>query len=370
MVPCVSYQHLLRLNDYESIAKAYYLEFHREMNWAQLYYLENYVPASALSLETLKTHAAQINKLEMERQFIKAYRAHGLSETDFLPEEQDIQVEQLCRYVDIPSHKHQFLELVCVLGGTCYHTIDDYTFQQRAGDFTIVPPGIRHQLRASEDCVCLTIKVRVSSFLENFSSILQDNTLISSYFTQVLKLSYYKCALIIHSGTDPFFQQTLLTIYSQQEAAKLHNERIMRYLWQALLTYLIQNYQDTAEFLVNNQNTQEHSIPIFTYLYENYQTITLGEIARHFNYSPPYMSAKIKEWTGKTFSQLLREYKLQKAAELLLQTNLKIDTICMEVGYADTVQFIRSFKNKYGQTPNCYRKNRHIAQPAKIEDIK
>ena len=325
------------------------------MNYAQLLYLKN-SPYSSTPGKVLHTSAAMEKQAEIEQQFAQAYRKQGLSEQDFLPDGQSIEIEKLLRYLEIPAHKHNFLELVCVLGGTCTQTIENRELNHNCGDLVIIPPGILHKLTASPDCVCLTAKMRTSAFLENFSGLLLRNSLLSSYFTQSLKYAYYRCALTLHAGKDSFFQDMMLAMVQQQEEHRIYHEEIIQYLWQALFTYLLQNYQDTAEFLVDEQKYHPKALPVLNYIFDNYQTITLEATAHHFHFSPSYVSTKIHEWTGKTFSHLLREYKLQHAAELLTHTDKKLDEICDEIGYKDTVHFIRAFKTAYHQTPNQYRK--------------
>ncbi|MGI6576462.1 MAG: hypothetical protein ACOX1Q_00120 [Eubacteriales bacterium] len=45
------------------------------------------------------------------------------------------------------------------------------------------------------------------------------------------------------------------------------------------------------------------------------------------------------------FSHILRNYKLDTAAKLLEQTEQNLNSICDAIGYKDSTQFIRSFKN-------------------------
>jgi len=53
---------------------------------------------------------------------------------------------------------------------------------------------------------------------------------------------------------------------------------------------------------------------------------------------------------------LLKEYRLQKAAHLLQETQLPLNDVCAEIGYKNVSQFIRNFKEQYGTTPLQYRK--------------
>ena len=49
-------------------------------------------------------------------------------------------------------------------------------------------------------------------------------------------------------------------------------------------------------------------------------------------------------------------FKLKQADKLLQTTDKKLNEICDIIGYSDTTQFIRDFKQRYGNTPAKYRK--------------
>ena len=162
--------------------------------------------------------------------------------------------------------------------------------------------------------------------------------------------------MVLHCGKDAYLRDTILRIYMQQQQDKMYAETIMNGLWGIFLAYILQNYLDTVSFLVSNVVEHEEMLRVLSFIYTNYQTITLSETAKHFHVSAPYLSAKIHSLTGRTFSEHLKSYKLQRAAELLRTTDKKLDLICEQIGYLDTAQFVRSFKAAYGLTPVKYRK--------------
>lgn len=97
-------------------------------------------------------------------------------------------------------------------------------------------------------------------------------------------------------------------------------------------------------------------LEIMNYIFENYQNITLRGLAQHFGYSKPYLCKLFREKSGLTLTQILREFKLKQAKKLLQSTDQKLNEICDTIGYSDTTQFIRDFKQQYGNTPAKYRK--------------
>jgi len=51
----------------------------------------------------------------------------------------------------------------------------------------------------------------------------------------------------------------------------------------------------------------------------------------------------------------MRHHRLEKARELLENTNMKVKDIACEVGMTDVTHFSREFKKAYGRPPNEHR---------------
>lgn len=64
--------------------------------------------------------------------------------------------------------------------------------------------------------------------------------------------------------------------------------------------------------------------------------------------------------SGYTYNYLLRDLRLRRVAWLLENTNLSIESIMEEVGYYNIANFYSSFKERFGKTPQEYRKNGDI----------
>lgn len=71
-----------------------------------------------------------------------------------------------------------------------------------------------------------------------------------------------------------------------------------------------------------------------------------------------YLSHLFAEKTGVSFSAYIRGLRVEKARELLEKENYSITDVASRVGYNDTSQFIRIFKQETGMTPKKYREQR------------
>lgn len=106
------------------------------------------------------------------------------------------------------------------------------------------------------------------------------------------------------------------------------------------------------------ENTEHLTVKrVKSMIHEFYQTgITLDEIARRLDVTPEYLSSQFHKATGETFSAYMRNYRMQKAKELLLGTQMKLYEIAEAVGYSDGKYFSRVFRECTGCLPAEYRK--------------
>lgn len=91
------------------------------------------------------------------------------------------------------------------------------------------------------------------------------------------------------------------------------------------------------------------------YLQQNYMNdISLDNCAEHTGTNPFFLSKSFKQVTGKNFIDYLTEIRMEKARELLRDTDLLINDVAERVGYQHSY-FNRIFKKLEGMTPTRYR---------------
>ena len=97
------------------------------------------------------------------------------------------------------------------------------------------------------------------------------------------------------------------------------------------------------------------------YIWENYtRKISLREIARASGLSAPYFSTIFKEEMGENLSNYLNRLRVEKAAAMLVTTDLPISEIAASCGFEDQSWFSKIFKNNTGLTPGKYRDQGNI----------
>ncbi len=111
---------------------------------------------------------------------------------------------------------------------------------------------------------------------------------------------------------------------------------------------------DLCECPLNTRKSQVKKIE--DYIEENLKTADIKELAKILGYTKEYTGNIVKKETGITFSALLQKKRCERAAELLINTNIGVGEIIEEIGYANQSFFRKQFKEMYGLTPLNFRK--------------
>ena len=108
-------------------------------------------------------------------------------------------------------------------------------------------------------------------------------------------------------------------------------------------------------------NSEKDSIKYYiekaiSYIENNYtKDISLNIISRHIGLSDTYLSHIFKEYTGINYSEYLRNWRIEKACDLLKHSGLKVYEVATKVGINNSRYFGDVFKEKLGITPNEFK---------------
>lgn len=125
--------------------------------------------------------------------------------------------------------------------------------------------------------------------------------------------------------------------------------------------YFLNQSNKLSEILENNNNNSNITVINLAkkYIINNFnKNITLKDVADEVFLSQNYLSELFKKEIGEGFYDFLSNYRIKKAKEILLTTNLKVYEIAKNVGYNDAITFGRTFKKITGTTPNNFRNSK------------
>jgi AraC-like DNA-binding protein/ligand-binding sensor protein len=92
------------------------------------------------------------------------------------------------------------------------------------------------------------------------------------------------------------------------------------------------------------------------FIWENYtRKICLKEIAEASGLSAPYFSSIFKEEMGENLSTYLNRLRVERAATMLIESDMSLNKIAEACGFEDQSWFSKIFKSYTGRSPGKYR---------------
>lgn len=85
------------------------------------------------------------------------------------------------------------------------------------------------------------------------------------------------------------------------------------------------------------------------------QGIKVADVTDYVGISRTYLNQVFQKELGLPVQTFLIDYRLHKAANMLLSTPLSVSQVSDNVGYSDALAFSKAFKKKFGVSPKNYR---------------
>ncbi len=106
----------------------------------------------------------------------------------------------------------------------------------------------------------------------------------------------------------------------------------------------------------DRKNPRDMIDEIKKYIANNIENnISMGQVSRHVAMDYSYFSKYFKRMTGKSFTEFLTDEKMKYCKKLLAESNIKINELAWKMGYNNTGNFSRAFRNYTGKWPTEYK---------------
>ena len=253
-------------------------------------------------------------------------------------------------------HRHIFFELAYVVSGRCSQDIGQEHIEMEEGDFCLLAPDTIHSVGVFDDSLLVNLLVRRSTFEDIFFNMLRDTNLIATFFNQSLYAGVHNPYLIIPARGNHALKNHVLSMFMEYLEKKRYYEKILNNQLMILFAKMLQDYEEQIRLPGRMRKATKESMELLSYIEDHYMDVSLKETAARFHFSQPYCSKIIKDYTGKSFTQIIQEIRFQKAAVLLKNTNVNIGEISSRVGFENVEHFNRLFKKLYHMTPGQYRR--------------
>jgi len=155
--------------------------------------------------------------------------------------------------------------------------------------------------------------------------------------------------------SKPFPEEEMLLV--------LKNMLDVRLLWQQRYTKSSGTLSGETAFPAEMQDAVQMEDTFMAKIYQVFEehysneTFDLNNLCRELGYSKSKLQRKLAILTNQPPMQLLRNYRLEKAYELLQnQPDMNISAICFRVGFTNTAHFSRLFSKRFQIAPSDLRK--------------
>lgn len=251
-------------------------------------------------------------------------------------------------------HSHDFFEIIYVYKGNCETIINGTKKTICAGQICLFNLQAVHKLIIPNDqTVVFNILIGKELLTETFLHLFQNTNFVSSfYINSIYNISTSNGNIVIPLSKDAKYYLNHLIIEFVMKKNFYIN--IMQSDFISLLL-CITRYLENSTNKASQTNHGIEAKKILNYIYKNYNRLNLNDLSNHFGYSPRTMMRYIKKNFNCSFSTLIKDCKLNRARDYLLNSKKTIDEIAEITGFFDRSHFDKVFKKQYNITPKNYR---------------
>jgi two-component system response regulator YesN len=164
------------------------------------------------------------------------------------------------------------------------------------------------------------------------------------------------CLRIILDASAPYalLYTEMIRRWEKSFWQKITSLDILEDMKETVYAYLSQLY--TA--ILDGQNSRHHKtvVQLKRLIQQRYhRKLTIEDLAKETYLAPNYLSTLFKQETGVTINEYIMGVRVEKAKELILDTNKRIVDISLAVGYADPAFFTKVFKRYTGMSPSDFK---------------
>nr|WP_299169526.1 AraC family transcriptional regulator [uncultured Allomuricauda sp.] len=248
-------------------------------------------------------------------------------------------------------HFHPEFELVYVPKGNGARYIDTTISHFQNGDLFIVGPNIPHNTfyygRTTDDSEQYIIQIgqeKIERIAETFKEFRQLKELLMEAET----------GIYIEHGSKHDIGSLISEMMNHKPALRLLK------LFEILGEIQRSPYKinlGAGRLVSSTKGDMERIRKVLDIINDGYQNlISTRSVAKELSMTETSFCRFFVGTTGKTFKTMLNEFRIQRACNLLLNTDLKVNVISIRVGFNSIPHFYKSFNNVIGTTPTLYRK--------------
>lgn len=251
-------------------------------------------------------------------------------------------------------HRHEFFYFNYTYKGQ-YDSLSfkyDNQITIHEGELYAGQPYAGHALcvHDNQETIIIGVLIRREAFFRSFLPMLSSSPKLFRFFLDPNTNHFSEEFIHMKIHADRYVRPYLEMMILEYANKKEDTQDILKPL---TLTYLM---QIARQYVVSQQESVPERVSerIVQYMSEHCDSVSLQSISKVFAYHPNYISTLIRKELGKSFSEILLDLRMNRAAILLKGTNLPIEEISLMLGYSNSSNFHKAFKQYYHCSPRKY----------------
>lgn len=273
---------------------------------------------------------------------------------------------------DRPLHQHDTYELMYILSGELFQRIENTRHKYIENSCCLINRSIRHaeEYNASFHSVNLSLsRDFLLTLLEESeqSYFLAERKYIPTELSNFFQSEYQKNSASEKKYIDfnprsevSIIEKKIYCLFDQMTALILNpgpgTSLMLRAIIYRIFYYLNNKTYYEATPIQLGTPTESRLFSKITELMEQ----TDGRIGRTglseaLNYSGNYLNRIVRKYSGMSIFEFGNSFSMQKASQLLTNSEKSISDIILELGFTDRTHFYKLFEKEFGMTPRAYR---------------
>lgn len=258
-------------------------------------------------------------------------------------------------------HSHNYIELGYIYKGSFKQCIVDKIYEFVEGDFILIDSNTKHyDILKGTDNFIVFFMISESFFDSMFLKNIQEGPLKKVILSVINGQKSSRQFVHFKDHEKIEMVNIIIDQLLDEIEHKLNGWKyIVKGLMSRLMTILSLSYRNSLSSFDQNQINTMLFEEISKYIDIHYRTISIEDLVNHYHYNTDYYNRLIKKNTGLTYSQYVQKLRIEKAKELMIQTDKSIEEIIHFVGYKSNGFFYKIFYKNEGRTPQEFRENEY-----------
>lgn len=245
-------------------------------------------------------------------------------------------------------HKHSFFEICFVVNGSGSYIEEGVAFALDKGAMFCSRPDRMHQIISEPDMFLLWVA---------FEAIEGKTT---SSINEIIHEICGSSPIFIENAETTTACAIWKTLWKQAEHHSSMAQFILPALANSLLLSLLQLFRQPDMNVTGKLPLKTASVllpQIKMFIRDNMsQPLQLDDVANNLHISGRHLSRLLVMNTGQSYTAFVRSERVNKAAYLLANTDMAIEQVAEECGFASIHYFSKVFSTEQGMPPGQYRK--------------